>query len=233
MSFTQFCKIFFSLAIVCLAPCLLHAKELKVKTPAGEVLGFEIEPQDSFENVVNQINSVMNNGIEADDCDVMLDYSLDVSSEDSHSPKRDYYHRLTKEERDDIRYVIKTLAKSSWTQLLQLRSSLKRTEQRILHVHPYRFVECIFTDEELKAGLHSIKDRKLIWGSFYDGLHNSLSDESEKNNLKPEFLEDFAKIVKVDVKAISGPIQKKDWNLFIQTLLKLLPRSGNPDRYDM
>ena len=214
-------------------PHFLNAEELMVKMPSGETVALEIEPQDSFQDVMGQIETLIGNESDPSEKRFLLDYSYNFSTRKSASPTRNYAHQLTKDERDEIRYIIKTLAKSSWAQLLVAKSSLKRAGDRVAHVHPYRFVECIFTDEELKAGLHSIKDRKRVWNGFFDGLSDSLAEESTRHNLRPEFLEDFAKIVKVDVNVISGPIQKKDWSQFVELLLKHLPRSGDPDRYKM
>lgn len=149
------------------------------------------------------------------------------------APLRNYSIPVSAADRNDIRYIVITLAKGSWTELLRQKSSLERAGDRVDPVHPLRFLMTIFTDEEMKAGVHSIRERKKIWKNFSEGLFGSLEVESNRNNLQMPMLQDFANTLRIDLGAILPAIQQHNWTALFDQLLILLPRSGNPGRYDM
>lgn len=146
---------------------------------------------------------------------------------------REYSRQTTVKEKEDIRYIVTSLANSSWTTLLKLRSSLKRAGERVDHLHPFRFLMCIFKDEEMKAGVHSIRDKKKIWKGFTDGLYVTLDKEASRGNLKLDYIQDFADSFKLDFSLINKPIQEKQWEELVDILIQNLPREGDPSRYDM
>lgn len=152
---------------------------------------------------------------------------------DSQSTPRNYDVPLSKQDREDISYIVTSLAKYSWTELLCHRSSIKKAGARVDPVHPLRFLECIFTSEELKAGVHAIRDRKRIWKEFSSGLFESLELESKRDNLTPAQVLDFSNSLGINSAKINQNIQKRRWTELVDQLIELLPRQGNPGRYDM
>lgn len=146
---------------------------------------------------------------------------------------RDYYKPLTKQDREDIEKIVTSLAKYTWTELLSHRSSIKKAGDRVDTVHPLKFLECIFTNEKLKAGIHSIRERSKIWSEFSGGLFKSLETESKRNNLTAEQIADFSNALGIDSSKITGSIKKRNWTELFDILMELLPRTGNPGRYDM
>ena len=145
---------------------------------------------------------------------------------------RNYSAAVTSTEKENIRHIIRSLAKHNWAQLAKSESTLKKTGDKINHIHPLKFLQTVFTDEELKVGLYVIRNKSLVWGEYYDGLKKSLNEESDANNMV-QFVPDFANNVGVNVHAILPYIQSRQWNVLIDTLINSLPRQGNPDRYDM
>lgn len=152
-------------------------------------------------------------------------------------PLRNYSQPTSTEEQADIRYIVTTLAKGNWAKLLTQMSELKRVGKRITHVHPLRFLIVVFSDEKLKAGVHSIRSRGQIWQRFTrdDGLFDSLDTESKRNNLQMAFLQDFANILGIQhqLGTLLPSINNRDWDTFMDQLLILLPRQGNPGRLNM
>lgn len=209
-----------------------NAEEVIVRTPEGNCLTVEVAPDESFCDVIQKIAG--NNSAPVI-IDFMHNHSLQMFIED-HSPvnvTRVYTNTVTAAEKDDIRYILKSLATNTWTELLGSRSSINRAGDRIDHIHPLRFLACIFTDKELKGCIHTIRDRGKIWKSFFQGLEESLEEESQKGNIQPDMVQDFAKNVNVNVSAIREIIKNKKWEDLVDTLLNLLPREGDPGRYDM
>lgn len=147
---------------------------------------------------------------------------------------RDYSVAVTASEKANIGYIVTTLGHSVLAKIATSRSSLKKAGDKINHIHPLRFLMCVFTEEEFKAGFHGIYSRGgRIWNQFFDGLKNSLNEEASRDNMRLEFIQDFAGAVGVDVNQILSSIANQQWNDFIQVLLVQIPRKGNPDRYDM
>lgn len=158
-----------------------------------------------------------------------------VKSSKPHSIERNYNIPVSQTEKDDLTYITTTLARSSLPSLAtsSKRTALKKAGDRIDHLHPLRFLMTVFTDEELKANITAIRTRDWVWGKFYEGLEGSLKEESRKDNMRNEFVADFATIIGIDVSLIQPSIQEKRWKEFVNILIDVIPRSGNPGRYDM
>jgi hypothetical protein len=155
------------------------------------------------------------------------------TSKASPSAFRDYSQPITQAEFEDISYIVNTLSKSSYAKILASKGSLKKAGDRIDHLHPLRFLMCVFTDEELKVGVHMIRNDSWVWPDFFDdGLKKSLTQEHGRDNMKPEHLEHFAQVVGVDVKKIRPLVIAGKWKAFVDLLIEEIPRDGEPDRHD-
>ncbi len=148
---------------------------------------------------------------------------------------RDYYRKKDekkeKEEKKDLSDIVKALAYDSWSSLLSQKSSLKGKGRNIEHVHPFRFLETVFRNEELKAGIHAIRDRgKWVWSDFIGGLTGSLNEEANNQNLLP-FTSDFAKNIHFSEQRILPLLKERKWVEFVNLLIDEIPREINPDRY--
>lgn len=156
------------------------------------------------------------------------------ASEVTHNGSRNYEIKATKRDKEDISYIVTTLGRSSLKKIWDAESSLKKAGDRIDHLHPLRFLAHVFSDEETKVGLLQIKERGGIPSKkFFGNLYDTLSNEAELNNLKQEYIIDFANTLKIDPNKIFKPIEKRDWKELLTVLIELLPRSGDPKRYDM
>ncbi|HEY4832090.1 MAG TPA: hypothetical protein VIH61_05960 [Waddliaceae bacterium] len=147
---------------------------------------------------------------------------------------RDYYQPVNDDKKKAIRFILKTMAKKSLTSLWSYKSQLEDAGRSIDQVHPLRFLQTVFTDEELKAYFHQIKKRaSWIWGEFIKGLKTSLQEELNIDNLKDVHIYDFAMNVNIDPTLIYELILYSQWEEFINILLQYVPREGQFDRYDM
>lgn len=148
--------------------------------------------------------------------------------------ERDYNKGYSKQDKKIISWIVKTIA---WDNLLKLapkKDLLKEEGKKVDHVHPLRFCEVIFANEELKCGAHAIRDRtSWVRDPFYNGITGSLEEESACNNLKIEYIQDFAKNVKIDSGIILPILQQKRWVDFVNCLIDNIPRENDPHRYNM
>ena len=152
------------------------------------------------------------------------------------SPKktwRDYNIPVSKKEKQDVAYIINSLSKDSLVSLAKSRSSIKKVGDRVEHLHPLRFLMTIFTSEELKAGIHGIRDRSWVWDEFCSGLIDNLKEEFSHQNLKDEYVLDFAERVKIDPNLITPSIHQGQWKQFINILIDRIPRQNDSNRYNI
>lgn len=221
----------------------LNAKEVVVTPDNGNSFIIEIEPSTPFLDVVEEIENHLILAQETNEEDsvseergVSFSYTLGFPGIFAKKAKmtgpRNYGAPVTSAEKENIRYIIRSLAKYNWAQLAKEESSLKKAGDKINHIHPYRFLQCVFTDEELKTGLFVIRNKSLVWGDYYDGLKKSLNDESDLNNLI-QFTPDFANNIGINMNLIMPYIQTRQWSIVIDVLINSIPRQGNPDRYGM
>lgn len=217
----------------------LSSEEIIVRTPSGSSITLEIDPHQTFYEVLDSIEMQIQEieGIIPEmSSPILIDYmqvqAVPCSNRATSTP-RNYAEPASAADKADIRFIVTSLATKSWAQLLGQRSSLNKAGDRVDHVHPLRFVQVIFTDDEMNGCLHSIRDRSLVWKKFFSGLAGSLDEESARNNMRPEFIQDFAASLKIDPSLFMGLLQQKRWSDFIDVLLKTIPRSGNPGRYEM
>lgn len=204
--------------------------EVIICLPSYEKITLQINPHDTFDDICKQAELIMGSDNHHKKT-IVFNYEANTASKILF---RDYNLKISKKEKQDIAFIVTTLGRSSLKKIWDAESSLKKAGDRVDHVHPLRFISCIFSDEELKVGLLQVRERTgLISKKFFNGLYDSLTAEADLDNLRIEYIQDFAANLNIDSNAIVGPIQQRDWKGLIDTLIILLPRSGNPNRYDM
>lgn len=218
---------------------------------SGESASFEIQKSDSFVEVLDKIQSYFlldpafsetNEAVFEEDLKELIPLNTQLNLVISHAGLsirakkewRNYDLPVKKNEKDDISYIITTLAQETlWNIGKSHRSSLKNAGERIDHLHPLRFLMTAFTSERLKSGVHAIRDRGgWIWSGFLDGLTGSLNEEAKNDNLY-QYVSDFARKVSINVDLILPSLKAKKWEEFINVLIDKIPREIDPNRYDM
>lgn len=216
-----------------------QCKTLNIINSTGENVEIQVTDSDKFSDVLDWIQAYSYDSIQNSYAINEGEFDLKISEgnvviSSKKAQGRDYNAPVTKSEKKDIHYIITTLARDSLISIGTSESSLKKAGKRINHIHPLRFLIIAFSDEELKAGVHGIRDRtSWISNGFFDGIGKSFSEEKAKQNLKPEFIKDFANILQVDINAITPFIQQSKWKDFINFLIDTIPRENDPNRYGM
>ncbi len=205
------------------------SEEIFVRSPNGEHLALEIDPTEPFGDVIKKIAHQLAG---EDNDEFYLDYApVDIKLFKAFKGTRDYNAEASKKEKDLITYILTTMANKNPIQLWKEEKSLRKAGDKIIHLHPYRFLMCIFKDETLKAAIASVKERILLWSKFKEGLFDSLTEEAQKNNLVP-YVDDFAANLEISSNLILPAIHEGNWEQLINLLIKNVPREGEPDRYN-
>lgn len=210
----------------------LNGYEMVVRSPQGDIQMVQVAADQNVETFIESLRSKYNT-----DEEFLLDFKTATPAPKEATTKnnetgRNYFAALTSNEKNDIRYIVNTLGMASLTKIAKEKSSLKKAGSRINHVHPFRFLSTVFTNEELKVSMHAVRDRGWIWGDFFDGLKESLNEEMKRGNLL-QFTHDFANNVRIDLSVIYQSVSDSDWKQFIDILIDKIPREGNVDRYNM
>ena len=202
----------------------LSAQELVMNLPTDEKVVMQIGPDDSFLSVMETIKEQ----IDSQEFLVDLFFSDTIHVSKSKPKKtvvRNYFAPLAAAEREDIRYILRTLANNSLIKIAGYKSSLNKAGDRVNHVHPFRFLECIFADDELKVCARNIQGKTWVWSGFLDGVITSFNEEIKVNNVRPEFLADFAAIVKVDVNHLLPAYHSHNWEHMVNVLIAHVPKT--------
>lgn len=198
----------------------LEGKEIHFRAANGQKLTLDVEDHEPFNAVVDRVGFFFNN----------RSWMVSRAAEEHF---RDYDKPATDEQVKMITMVITTMGFEGYTELWKKRKKLRDTRVPLIDLHPFRFLEVIFTGEDTIAAMSNIKDKTFVWPKFKEGLYPSLTEEAAKGNLKVKDIKDFAKNVKVDAKLLIPTIEKKDWDQLVKVLIDHVPREGNPNQYDM
>jgi hypothetical protein len=145
---------------------------------------------------------------------------------------RDFSYIPNQDDKNNIAYVVKTLANKNEASLLFYKSTIESCGNKVNHVHPLKFLQVIFSDEELKVGMRNIRKKSLVWKSFRGGIVDSLSDETNVNNMREEYLPEFAASIGIDPNIIAPLYQQRNWREFVEALVTHVPRKEDKRRYD-
>ncbi|GAB4226968.1 MAG: hypothetical protein Tsb0021_03470 [Chlamydiales bacterium] len=146
---------------------------------------------------------------------------------------RDYESGVTKNESEDIKYILDLLANKPTAKLLFYKSSLDAAGERVNHVHPLRFLEVVFTDEKAKVDILNISKKNWVWKQFINGLGESLNQEKGRQNLTNHQIEDFSSNIGLNSTLIMPSIKQSRWDEMVLLLIKHVPRKTNTQKYNM
>ena len=207
----------------------LFSQELLFRTVEGEWDVVEIDPNAPFAFAMEELQ--IQNGEE---------YFIDFRTSQDEITKdlriRDYNATITEEELNDIRYVVNNLGEKSRPIILKMKGSIRSAGNRIKHLHPLRFLTCVFTDERMKVSMKNLEGKHFVWPPFYEGISGAFEEESNKNNLTDAQIADFAKKIALDAKwfdSLTSFIKGRRWAELIHLLIEKIPRNTETDRYDM
>jgi hypothetical protein len=237
-------------------PQSVLSKTLTLVNLHGESTDIEVGPQDNFLDVMECFHSYCHHStLAAAEC---LDHeatlmSLPFDCEMSHAgitlrakkhqdaqdeDFRNYNKPITKEDTENLRYIIKISAWGSDWEVARHGFDMNDAGKKLEHLHPLRFLMIIFTDEEMKAGIHKLRAAErigggYIWDRFLGGIKRGLTEETAKDNVKIEHIKDFAKKVGIDSALIIPSLQQHKWEKCVDILIDNIPRKNNPGRYNM
>jgi len=149
------------------------------------------------------------------------------------SPTRKYVAHVSSKEKKDISFIVNTLGMGSLIEIAKQRSAIKDAGKRVDRVHPLNFLGTIFSDEQMKASMHAMQNRLWVWSEFLSGVKESSEVEANRNNIKPEYIDDFAARLGISSASVYPSIANRQWEQLVNILIDIVPRNTETDRYDM
>lgn len=125
---------------------------------------------------------------------------------------------LTEVEQRTIAFIIQNMADKNIFELALEKRKMEEKGKQINHIHPLRFIGCIFSDYELTKAIKKVRKSSFKWDAFLDGFVKRMKEEHSKNNLLP-YVSGFAKAVNVLEEKVLYYVQKKDWEGLIDYLM--------------
>lgn len=219
----------------------LFGAEVIIPLSSEQNMTFEVSENESFIEVVAVIQDVMTT-LDETSANVPFTMSIEkkgagfqikASKTPSHKEPRNADTLLTKQNKEDITFIIKTMANGSLGDLAMSQNALSKAGDRIERIYPLTFFEYILTHEELRVCIRNIHSNSTMYGRFESGIMRSLKEEYSLGNIKDSRVIQFANRVGISPQILLPLVHQQKWREFIHTPINLIPREGNPNRYDI
>lgn len=139
---------------------------------------------------------------------------------------------ITEEDKKIIDYIITTTAEGKWHELLRKKEKLEKRGDKIRHVHPFRFLQYVFSKPHLKNGLRKIKDyqlmgmggikwKKFLNGSDKNGFVQKMKKEAQHNNLM-QYVPGFSRSLNINADTVRNYIKNEQYEGLLRYLIHTL-----------
>lgn len=233
------------------------SQQIILESSLGQSYVMEIAPENSFQEVIDSINSglVIAESQSLDEVgmypetapDLTIDgFRMHIAANNAIMVKavskghqgRNYNTPPTAQDKIDIAYIINTMANTNLLKIGSMESSLQKAGGRIDRVHPLQFLTYVFTEEELKVSMRNLQGRSFVWKGFLrgkdgkSGIVDTLQYEDGLGNVAPH-AKHFANAIGIDVNLILPLMQNGKWEKFIDKLIEVVQRPASTGRYNM
>lgn len=124
--------------------------------------------------------------------------------------------QLSPIEQKNTTWLMKTLGKQNWFQLLLRREEIKRKEKQLAHLDPLSFLAYTISNPELKECLVQVTQNRVIWHHFMKKLAPQLDQWAD---LDYPHLTSFCKVLNVKQELVYPLAFNREWEKFVLILL--------------
>ena len=134
-------------------------------------------------------------------------------------PGYEFFIQATEKQKKIIGEIISEMGNKGLVSLLKKKSEMDRLGKQIEDVPPMDFMAVIFTQNNLKNHMHSIRKNYFKWSSLIDGFANNMNKERKYPDFKEKVIS-FAEFVGVDSNILLDRAHLKDWEGFVNILIE-------------
>lgn len=228
-----FKKLFLTVVLVSACSFVNRDKGAVLDPEENGLSVFELDSEDSFYNIIDAIKEEL----EADSsfsCEIefLENNKILVSKKKDNEEPRNYFAAISSSDIYDISYIVKVLASHKTIELAKYKSELKSRGKNVDRVHPLRFLQVICLDPELSNCALAIKSNGgFVWQRFIDGIVTSFKDETKLSNMPPEYIADFANIIRIDMNLILPAYYSQKWVELVSIVIDAVNNKEDSDRY--
>jgi hypothetical protein len=208
-----------------------YGEELCVHHKSGETYVFNMDREDTLSELFDRVALLTDEPeqIIVEFASHRFPFNYQAAHGGDLGHPRDYRHEPTQQDKDDIRFIVSTLANGSLIDINKKKNQLNNAGDRIDHLHPYHFCGVIFSDDKMKVDVRNLRKR-FLWNQFTSGLKESLKTEARYGNLT-EYLDDFSRRVHISSSIVIGSILEQRWEEFLDLLVLHVPLNNGGDHY--
>ena len=136
---------------------------------------------------------------------------------------RSYELGISHDQLDDLYYALTSLAYHSFSAILVERVQLQEAMVRVDEVHPLHFMAAVFRDSKLITCIHLIREKQWLWRHFFIRVKRTLDEEMERDNIRPEYVQDFCDELNLECDTVLNHIIEQNWDWLIEHLFEKFP----------
>ena len=125
---------------------------------------------------------------------------------------------ITDQDKINIYKLLTTLGKTHMPFLLAQKGNLEKIGDKIYHVHSFRFLAFILSDQTLMHSMRQIKKSFFKWRNFAGGFTEKMNKLYSEDEVK-KYVKSFAEELNVDEKSIRKYVEQKDWENLLKYLI--------------
>jgi hypothetical protein len=126
--------------------------------------------------------------------------------------------KLTDEDQQNIRDLIKDLDDKSYFQLFLAKQEMDQKAMKVRTIHPLRFIGEILSKQDLRERLKSIMTYSIKRKEFIDGFVGNMKEHAKKQDLLI-YAEGFASLLKVPVDRVKSIISHESYSQIISEFI--------------
>lgn len=131
---------------------------------------------------------------------------------------RDSFHpQASSKDQQTIRYIITEMGEKDLYSLFKKRKEMNKMGDQIRHVPPMDFLAVIFSQNDLKNHMHSIKKSMFKWNNIVDNIGENMKKEKKHADFDQK-VRAFANYLGVDGEVLIHKAHHNDWSGFITHL---------------
>jgi hypothetical protein len=116
----------------------------------------------------------------------------------------------TDKDRVTVRRILETMATNGKMYLLQHRKEVEGWGDEVRHVHPLRFLGCVFSHPSGREWMKAVRGDFFKWSNFGSEMATAIDNEYKRGRIL-QYIPDFGAEIHLSPDKMKPFIDRKDW----------------------